>query len=178
MASGCSSKVFTVLSSAGTACLLIWLARSGSIPAHAAQWNQESSIDLKSIPISDWLNAGEHADIPWDFRLSDPYLRDQRLEVSYVVRVNAKDLNRIGKTHELFFVSRISSPDGEWLEQPNLSRYAIDQELPKAVQTQFLMRVCVQPGDYVLWLVLYDRQSGKHNVARRRMRVPEFGGDR
>src|SRR5947208_14403431 len=39
------------------------------------------------------------------------------------------------------------------------------------------MRVCVQPGDYVLWLVLYDRQTGKHNVARRRMRVPEFRGD-
>jgi len=178
MASGCSSKVFTVLSSTGTACLLIWLARSGSIPAHAAQWSQESSIDLKSIPISDWLNAGEHADIPWDLRLSDPYLRiDQRLEVSYVVRVNAKDLNRIGKTHELFFVSRISSPDGEWLDQPNISHYVIEQELPKGVQTQFVMRVCVQPGDYFLWLVLYDRQTGKHNVARRRMRVPEFRGD-
>ena len=39
------------------------------------------------------------------------------------------------------------------------------------------MRVCVQPGDYVLWLVLYDRQTGKHNVAKRRLRVPELRGD-
>ena len=178
MASGCSSKLFTILSSAGTACLLISLVWFGSISAHAAPLSQESSLDLKSIPISDWINAGERAEIPWDLRLSDPVLRiDQRLEVVYVVRMGAKDLNRIGKTHELFFVSRISSPDGEWLEQPNLSRYVIEQELPKGFQTQFVMRVCVQPGDYVLWLVLYDRQSGKHNVARRRMRVPEFRGD-
>src|SRR5437899_1743234 len=178
MASGCSSKVFKIFSSAGTLCLLICLAKFSSISAQAAPLSQEAPLDLKSIPISDWINAGERAEIPWDLRLSEPYLRiDQRLEVSYVVRINAKDLNRIGKTHELFFVSRISSPDGEWLEQPNLSRYVIEQQLPNGVQTQFLMRVCVQPGDYVLWLVLYDRESGKHNVARRRMQVPEFRGD-
>src|SRR5215475_2813063 len=102
MASGCSSKVFKILSSAGAACLLIWLAQFVSISAHAAPLSQESSLDLKSIPISDWINAGERAEIPWDLRLSDPYLRtDQRLEVSYVIRLSAKDLNRTGKTHEL-----------------------------------------------------------------------------
>src|SRR5207249_6824765 len=97
--------------------------------------------------------------------------------VSYVIRLSAKDLNRTGKTHELFFVSRISSPEGEWLDQPNIARYVVEQELPNGVQTQFFMRVCVQPGDYVLWLVLYDRATGKHNVAKRRVRVPEMRGD-
>jgi len=135
-------------------------------------------LDLKSIPISDWLNAGEQEQIPWDVRITDSYLRvDQRLELSYFVRINGRDLNRAGKTHELFFVARVSSPDGEWLEQPNVTRYAIEEELPKSTQTQFLMRVCVQPGDYVLWLVLYDRATGKHNVAKRRVRVPEMRGD-
>src|SRR5207245_5791665 len=158
-------------------CLLICFASAGSLSALPVQIGYGIPLDLKSIPISDWINAGEQAEIPWDLRLSDPYLRiDQRLEVSYVIRLSAKDLNRTGKAHELFFVSRISSPDGEWLDQPNIARYVVEQELPKGVQTQFFMRVCVQPGDYVLWLVLYDRQTGKHNVARRRTRVPEFRG--
>src|SRR5207247_2091610 len=160
-------------------CLMIcFAAAAGALSARPVQIGDGIPLDLKSIPISDWINGGEQAEIPWDLRLSDPYLRiDQRLEVSYVIRLSAKDLNRTGKTHELFFLSRISSPDGEWLDQPNIARYLVEQELPKGVQTQFFMRVCVQPGDYVLWLVLYDRQTGKHNVARRRMRVPEFRGD-
>ncbi len=159
-------------------CLLICFAAAGALSARPVQIGDGIPLDLKSIPISDWINAGEQAEIPWDLRLSDPHLRiDQRLEVSYLIRLNAKDLNRTGKAHELFFVSRISSPDGEWLDQPNIARYVVEQELPKGVQTQFFMRVCVQPGDYVLWLVLYDRQTGKHNVARRRIRVPEFRGD-
>jgi len=159
-------------------CLLICFAAAGALSARPVQIGDGVPLDLKSIPISDWINAGEQAEFPWDLRLSDPHLRiDQRLEVSYVIHLNAKDLNRTGKAHELFFVSRISSPDGEWLDQPNIARYVVEQELPKGVQTQFFMRVCVQPGDYVLWLVLYDRQTGKHNVGRRRIRVPEFRGD-
>jgi hypothetical protein len=154
-------------------CVFIAPMRSRPLQDEAA-----SRLDLKSIPISDWLNAGEEEQIPWDFQITTPYLRvDQRLEMSYFVRISGRDLNRIGKAHELFFVARVSSPDGEWLEQPNVTRYAIEKELPKSTQTQFLMRVCVQPGDYVLWLVLYDRATGKHNVAKRRVRVPEMRGD-
>ena len=39
------------------------------------------------------------------------------------------------------------------------------------------MHVVVQPGDYFLWCVLYDRTSGKHNLAKRRIRVSELRGD-
>src|SRR5213596_763608 len=117
-------------------------------------------LDLRSIPISDWLNMGEHSEIPWDLRVRDPYLRvDQRLEVSYTARIAAKDLNRTGKTHELFLVNRISTPDGEWLNETNVVRHTLEDELPKQVQAEFLMRVVVQPGDYFLWVVLYDRKT-------------------
>src|ERR1041385_3219442 len=146
-------------------------------PAGALQ-EQNPDLDLKSIPISTWLNAGEQKEIPWDFRVSNPYLRvDQRIEISYTAIINAKDLNRTGKTHELFFVSRVSSADGEWLEEPYISRHGIEQELQPHSQAQFVMRVALQPGEYLLWLVLYDRLTGKHNVAKRRVRVPELRGD-
>ncbi|PYR97150.1 MAG: hypothetical protein DMG12_24785 [Acidobacteria bacterium] len=137
-----------------------------------------ADLDLKSIPVSEWVNAGETTEIPWTLLLRDPYLRmDQRLEVGYLTRIRAKDLNRTGSAHELFLVSRISSPDAEWLNAPSVVQQIIEKELPKNTEAQFRMRVCVQPGDYVLWLILYDRKTGKHNVAKRRIRVPEISKD-
>ena len=140
--------------------------------------DEHPPLDLHSIPISDWLNAGEHAEIPWNFTVRGPFLRvDQRLEVVYTARISAKVLNRSGEKHELFLVNRISSPDGEWLSEPNIVRHSLEGELPKNVQAEFLMRVIVQPGDYTLWSVLFDRKTGKHNLAKRRVRISEFRGD-
>lgn len=134
-------------------------------------------LDLHSIPISDWLNAGEHADIPWYFRVRDPLLRiDQRMELFYSAAIDAKDLNKTGKDHELFLVSRISTPDGEWLNEASVVRHEVE-EIPKHFLAQFSMRVVVQPGDYLLWAVLYDRKTGKHNVAKRHVKVAELRGD-
>lgn len=135
-------------------------------------------LDLHSIPISDWLNAGERSDIRWNFTVREPYLRiDQRLEVSYSVRISGRELSRSGSQHELFLVNRISTPDGEWLEEPHVVRHTLENELPRDAQAEFVMRVVIQPGDYLFWSVLYDRKTGKHNLAKRRIRVPELRSD-
>src|SRR5262245_22281934 len=120
--------------------------------APLAQAEDSGGLDLRSIPISDWLNSGNHADIPWDFRTRGPYLRvDQRLEIAFTARISAKDLNRSGKDHELFLVSRVSSPEGEWLNAPKITKHLLGGELPNQLQAEFSMRVVVQPGDYLLW---------------------------
>jgi hypothetical protein len=155
------------ISSAIIACLLMTFAHAEERP----------SLDLRSIPISDWLNAGEHADIPWYFTVRQPFLRiDQRVEVSYIARISGKNLNRTGAHHELYLISRISSPDGEWLNEPQIVRHTTEQ-LANNVQAEFFMEFVVRPGDYLLWCVLYDKQTGKHNLARRRVKVSELGGD-
>jgi len=139
--------------------------------------DDHAPLDLRSIPISDWLNAGEHAEIPWRFTIRPPYLRiDQRLELSYTARISGKDLNRSGSAHELFLVNRISSPDGEWLHEAHIVRHTADA-IANNLQAEFLMRVVVQPGDYLLWSVLYDRRTGKHSVAKRKIRIPELRDD-
>jgi hypothetical protein len=135
-------------------------------------------LDLHSIPISDWLNAGEHSQIGWKFTVGRPFLRpDQHLEVAYNARISGKDLNRAGAGHELFLVNRISTPDGEWLNEPYVVRHTLEGKLPSNLQAEFLIRFVAQPGEYVVWAVLYDRKTGKHNVASRRIRVPEIRGD-
>ena len=157
-----------VLSMAGDA--------AGGVRLQSVQ-DDEAPLDLKSIPISSWLDAGEHFEIPWDFRVNEPLLRvDQHIEVSYTVSFRGKDLNRIGNTHELFFISRVSSPDGEWLEEPSVSR-PVEQALSPHGLTQFFMRVCLKPGNYLLWVVLYNRENGKHNLVKRPIKVSEFRRD-
>ena len=146
-----------------------------TIPVTAQEY---PPLDLHSIPISDWLNVGEHSEIPWTFSVREPYLRvDQRLEVPYIARISGKDLNRSGDNHELFLVNRISSLEGEWLNEPNIVRHTVEANLPNNVRAEFQMHVVVQPGEYTLWAVLYDRKTGKHNVAKRRLRVPELRSD-
>jgi hypothetical protein len=135
-------------------------------------------LDLRSIPISAWLNGGDHADIPWDLRVSEPFLSvNQRLEVFCSFKIDAKAINKTGSEHELFLISRISTPEGEWLNQADIVRETIDQELPDRRSMQFSMHVVVQPGDYILWVVLYDRKTGKHNLAKRHFKVGELHGD-
>ena len=135
-------------------------------------------LDLHSIPISGWLNGVDHADIPWNLRVTEPFLRvDQRLEVLFSLKIEAKAINKTGTEHELFLISRISTPDGEWLNQPDIVRETLDQGLADGALVQFSMHVIVQPGDYVLWVVLYDRKTGKHNVTKRHFKVGELHGD-
>jgi hypothetical protein len=149
-------------------CVSLWFASAQDQPP----------LDLHSIPISDWLNTGDHTGIPWDFAVRDAYLRvDQRLEVLYLGNIDAKELNKTGPQHELFLISRVSSSDGEWLNEPSVMHQDIEEQLARHVQVQFAMRMVVQPGDYMLWVVLYDRKTGKYNVAKRHFKVPELRGD-
>jgi hypothetical protein len=138
----------------------------------------DSGLDLRQLPIADWLNAGEITEIPWKVHVSDAWLRmDQRVEVAYSATIGAKDLNRTGSSHELFLMSRVSSSDGEWLNTADVSRHTIEKELPGKTEIQFRKRVFVQPGDYLLWVLLYDRQSNRHNLVKRRIRVSEIRND-
>jgi hypothetical protein len=138
----------------------------------------EAELDLRSIPIAQWLSAPDTTEIPWNVVIGNAGLRmDQRLEVPYAVRVGANQLNRAGNAHDLFFVTRVSSLDGEWLNEPSILHQNIEEPLPGNASVQFEMRAFVQPGDYLIWMVLYDRTSGKHNVARRKIRVPEIDKD-
>lgn len=139
---------------------------------------EDRDLDLRSIPLAEWLDAKEVAEIPWRLRILPAALRmDQRLEVAYTATVRAKDLNRSGNEHELFLISVVSNSDGEWLTQPSVIRQTVEGEVPSNLEVRFDTRAFVQPGDYLFWLVLYDTRTGKHNMTRRNVRVPGIRND-
>jgi hypothetical protein len=138
----------------------------------------DQTLDLRSIPISEWLNGSDVMEIPWSVQIRSPLLGiDQRLEVFYNVSIRAKALNNLGSERELFLISRFSTLDGEWLHAPDITRHAVEGELPDNLQAVFNMRATVQPGEYHLWLVLYDRKTGKHSFTKRKVKVSELRGD-
>src|SRR5262245_51110943 len=125
-----------------------------SIAALAAVEGPE--LDVRAIPIGEWIDAGEKAEIPWKIDVRNPLLRmDQRMEVFYSVSISGKQLQ--SDSHDLFLVNRVSDPDGEWLTPFTIIRKQLDEGLPKQEEVRFNLRVLVKPGEYQLWIVLFDR---------------------
>src|SRR5688572_25126579 len=79
--------------------LCLFVAWQGFATQESTPGNRQ--LDLRSIPISDWLNGSDVAEIPWSIQLRPAVLGiDQRIEVFYNVSIRAKALNAAGKTHE------------------------------------------------------------------------------
>src|SRR5262245_33710145 len=108
------------------------------VPFFATQGRAgERELDPRSLPIAQWLSASDNAEIPWNVQVRSPNLRmDQRIEVPYEVRIGAKQLNRSGNSHNLFLITRMSSLDGEWLNEASIVRQEVNQKLPGNVSIQ------------------------------------------
>jgi hypothetical protein len=133
----------------------------------------DPTFDLHSVPMERWLEMGEEVtQIPWKLDVKDSALSmDQQLEVAFVAKIQAKDLNKLGGVPELVFMSGVAGPDRKWFVGPKVVRYTVRNEFPPDVELRFSDAVLAQPGKYVLWAALYDVQTGKHNVTKRRIQV-------
>jgi hypothetical protein len=141
----------------------------------AQAMRQDASLDLQTIPLAEWLVANDTAQIPWKVEVGKPELRiDQRYEITYSAGIQNKDLEWTDGEEELIYASGISSPDGQWLIPPRAARQVFSKQSSPESRILFGDCIFVKPGDYVLWMVLYDSHSGKHNVSKHRSRLSEF----
>ena len=147
-------------------------------PHFAPVMKHDAEFDLRSIPLQDWLHGKDAAGLPWKIEIKDPTLRmDQRLELPYTAKIPAGSLNKSGPAHDLFFIMGISNTDGGWFVRPKIVHQSVKTALPSGVELWFSDWVFAQPGTYVLWFVLYDAETSKHNVARRRVQVSKLQHD-
>jgi hypothetical protein len=102
---------------------------------------------------------------------------DQRHSVAYSVKIRLKNANGAAANRELVFVSRVSTIDGRWLTPPNAGRHSVISMPATGIQVEFNDCVFARPGEYVLWLVLYDIKTARHNVARQRIQIPQLKND-
>ena len=147
-------------------------------PHFAPVMRHDAEFDLQSIPLVEWLSAKDAAQIPWKIEVKSPDVRmDQRLEIAYMARIPAKQLNKLANVHELFFIIGVNGADGKWLVEPKVVHQAVKSELPNDIELWFSDWIFTQPGNYVLWFVLYDRETEKHNVAKRPVKVSQLNND-
>jgi hypothetical protein len=138
----------------------------------------DAAVNVEAIPLAEWLKAQETTEIPWKVQIRNAQLRmDQRTEIAYSVVIPGKDLRWSGGAHELIYVSGISAPDGRWLVAPKAGREVFAPGRYQDVQVRFSDCLLVRPGDYILWMVLYDRETERHNMVKRRIRIAERADD-
>jgi hypothetical protein len=147
-------------------------------PGVCAVMPEDTGFDLQSIPLKEWLAEKDVTEIPWKVQVDKPQLRmDQRHSVAYSVRIRLNNVNEAAAGRDFVFVSIVSSIDGRWLIPAKAGKQPVKAMPAPEIQVQFNECVFVRPGEYVLWLVLYDIKTGMHNVAKRRIQVPQLKDD-
>jgi hypothetical protein len=147
-------------------------------PGVCAVMPEDTGFDLQSIPLKEWLAEKDVTEIPWKVQVDKPQLRmDQRHSVAYSVRIRLNNVNEAAAGRDFVFVSIVSSIDGRWLIPPKAGKQPVKAMPAPKIQVQFNECVFARPGEYVLWLVLYDIKTGMHNVAKRRIQVLQLKDD-
>jgi hypothetical protein len=143
--------------------------------------SEDAAADVSELPLADWVTAGNIEEIPWRVQVQDPHLRlDQRYELSFAARIDAKELRwSAEEPHDLIYVSGIRK-GSDWVIPPKAIRHVFDP-LPKGDyrELRVIASDCVflQPGEYMVWLAIFDPETKKRSVVERRVRAPEFKED-
>jgi len=166
-------KAFADIVGAGPPNLARTAARQLIEPCLSRVMPRDLSFDIRTVPIEEWLARGETEQIPWKFRVDKPQLRmDQRYEIFFGGSIRGKNLQPSGSGWEYLYVSGVSDTEGNWIVQPKSNREHLDVELSSGFSLEFGDCVFLRPGEYLVWVALYEPASDRRNVAMRRVRVP------
>src|SRR5262249_41263967 len=134
-------------------------------------------FDLNSIPIEDWLKQIDREEIPWDTQTEKASVRmDQRIEARYTATIQAREANKL-VGDDLYFIALITNRAGQWLIWPKVVHHVVETQLPSQSELRFSDSAFAQPGEYMLWLILYDAKTGRRNTVKHRFVVSNIEDD-
>jgi hypothetical protein len=147
-------------------------------PGVCSMIQEDRRFDVQSIPLKEWIAGKDVAEIPWKVQIQKPQLRmDQRQAVAYSAAIRLKNVNGATTSSDLVFVSGVNTMDGRSLIAPKAATQPVEAAPVPEIQVRFNDCLFARPGEYVLWMVLYDIKTKKHNVAKQRIQVPELKND-
>ena len=131
------------------------------------------------IPFDQWIAETKHIDLPWSIHISAPRLSIlQRLVVEFRVEVPSRALYLLGPSYQLFLDVRLKPAGGAaWLDTHDVTGTRLYERMPRANYLEFSLQTLVQPGEYTVGFILFDRISGLRSVALRKLRVRPLRGD-
>lgn len=150
----------------------------GELPGPLAAQQEALAPGLQSIPYESWFAAGERQQIPWRVHVTKPFLSfHQRLRATVRVNISTRKLQKNSVRRDLRLFVKVACPSGEWLAGEALRQVEISERFLKNVKMQISLAVLIQPGEYSVGVILYDRVTGERSVTRRRLRVPPLRND-
>jgi len=153
--------------------LLVCVGLLAARPGGAQENAPEPAPGDPALPLDEWVQAGPIQQIPWEVRVSSPYLRtDQRLAVNFRVRLEPKALNPLGPHHDLFWLVRVQDPSGAWLNSDEPARNTLDRPLTENNELNFQVSALFRPGQYRAVVLLYDRVTDKRSLEIHDVEVP------
>jgi len=130
------------------------------------------------IPFDDWIAETKHVELPWSISISPARLSIlQRLVVEFRVKVPSKALYLLGPTYQLFLDVRLKPAGAAWLNTHDITGTRLHERMPKENYLEFSLQALVQPGEYTVGFILFDRISGLRSVALRKLTVRPVSGD-
>lgn len=130
------------------------------------------------IPFDKWIAETKHIELPWSISISSARLSIlQRLVVEFRVKVPSKALYLLGPTYQLFLDVRLKPAGGAWLNTHDITGTRLHERLPKENYLEFSLQALVQPGEYTVGFILFDRISGLRSVALRKLTVRPLNSD-
>jgi hypothetical protein len=139
---------------------------------------RDGDVDLTDIPFEEWLSEDESTQIPWRVQTGRAQLRyDQRYEILQTATIQGNELRWASGAHELVYVVGVSRPDGSQVIPPISGKQKFDVSEGQTFQARFSDCLFVQPGEYVVWSIVLDPETGRRNVSKNRVRASEFSSE-
>ena len=130
------------------------------------------------IPFHEWIAETKHVELPWSITIAPARLSIlQRLVVEFRVKVPSKALDLLGPTFQLFLDVRLKPAGGTWLTTHDISGTRLHERMPKENYLVFTLQALIQPGEYTVGFILFDRVSGLRSVGLRKLTVRPVSGD-
>ncbi len=157
--------------------LLIALVLSAATPLFAQ--DATSNEAPPEIPFTEWITEAKRADLPWSVNISSPRLSIlQRFAVEFRVKVPAKALYLLGPTYQVFLDVHVKETGSDrWLDEHEIVGTRLLERMPKQNYLEFSMSALVQPGNYTVGFILFDRVSGMRSVITRALKVHPLSSD-
>lgn len=151
-------------------CILICLAS----PLFA----QSTDPLFSQVQFEKWFSGKTEPHIRWAAHVNPPTLSThQRLIASVNVEVDGAEIAKWrGRGHLVVLVELRDSKGRAWQNHQEFSLAHIEEGI-KANNVDFSQLMFVLPGEYKIFIAVYDDATGEHNTVRRQLHVPQLKND-
>jgi hypothetical protein len=141
---------------------------------------EEPSIDsiFTDAPFDKWAAEGAGQEVPWQVHVSAEHLSfHQRLIATIRVEVPGREL--LKRSHDGHITLLVEVRNGQGVSFRNYGNLELDDLKPemKRSDVEFSWQAFAVPGQYEVFVALWDKKSGEHNFMRRLFHVDAYRND-